>query len=104
MDLHDYQKRVIPFRIYPEEAEVTYPAMGLAGEVGELLNKLKKTTRDGVPYDTEALRAEIGDCLWYLAALACDLGISIDVAAEQNLAKLEDRKQRNKLQGNGDNR
>jgi len=104
VDLHDYQRKASATAIYPNDHKVTYPAMGLAGEVGELLNKLKKTVRDGTPYDREALQGELGDVLWYLAALATDLHLSLDAAAESNIQKLIDRAARGKLQGNGDNR
>ena len=104
MDFSDYQKDAIKTRIYPADAMVTYPAMGLTGEVGELMNKLKKVVRDDAELDKADLTAEMGDILWYLAVLAADLDISLQVAAEINLEKLKDRQQRGKLQGNGDNR
>ena len=48
--------------------------------------------------------SEIGDVLWYCAALAQDIGISLSVIATQNLDKLENRKQRDAIHGDGDNR
>lgn len=104
MDFSDYQRQAMKTAIYPADSIVTYPSLGLAGEVGELLNKIKKVIRDDAPIDKAELTGELGDVLWYLAALARDLDISLQVAAEQNINKLHDRQQRGKLQGNGDNR
>ncbi|WP_291810376.1 nucleoside triphosphate pyrophosphohydrolase family protein [Limnobacter sp.] len=106
MQLSAYQIAAKRTAIYPEEAKVTYPALGLAGEVGEVCNKIKKVTRDGLSIDDirSDLFKELGDVLWYLSALAHDLDISLDNLAEQNLEKLQTRQQRGTLQGSGDNR
>lgn len=52
----------------------------------------------------ELLLKEIGDCLWYLAALCRELNTTLSAVALLNLRKLYDRQQRNKLSGSGDNR
>jgi NTP pyrophosphatase (non-canonical NTP hydrolase) len=52
----------------------------------------------------QAIGDEIGDVLWYMAALARDLGLSLDDIADRNIQKLLDRKARNVIQGSGDNR
>ena len=71
----EYQLAASETAIYSDSLKVMYPALGLAGEVGEALNKVKKHYRDGTELDTEELdQAELGDVLWYLAALATDLG------------------------------
>jgi len=46
----------------------------------------------------------MGDVLWYLAALASDLDVSLDMIATSNLKKLSDRATRNALGGEGDHR
>ena len=89
--------------IYPEEAEIVYPALGLAGEAGEVANKVKKMIRDD-RLDREAIAAELGDCLWYIAALCRDLNVDMASVARKNLDKLSIRKQEGTLQGNGDAR
>lgn len=85
-----------------------YPALGLSNEVGEVLGKIKKIYRDkGGRYDEadkEGLTAELGDCLWYIAQLAGELGISLEVAAVGNLEKLASRQRRGALGGSGDDR
>ena len=85
-------------------------ALGLAGETGEVIEKIKKMIRDknGVfsptPEDLEELGKELGDVLWYLSAVADYNHLSLQDIAENNLKKLEDRQARNKIHGSGDNR
>lgn len=100
----NYQSIAQTTAIYPPEVKIMYPALGLAGEVGELLNKIKKHYRDGTPLDREDLAHEIGDANWYLSALASDLNISLGYCAVKNVEKLESRKGRGVLGGSGDNR
>ena len=45
---------------------------------------------------------ELGDCLWYIAVLAHDLGQDLDKIAADNLAKLKSRQERGVLAGSGD--
>ena len=83
-------------------------ALGLVGEAGEVANKVKKLIRDGedtMPHDwKEQLASEIGDVLWYCAALASDLDMSLSVIAKQNKDKLEARLKKGTIQGSGDKR
>jgi NTP pyrophosphatase (non-canonical NTP hydrolase) len=103
MTLSSYQKGPSSTAIYPTQHAITYPALGLAGEAGEVANKVKKIIRDG-KLDKAALKGEIGDCLWYIAALCRDLNIDLGDVAKANLEKLQDRKARGTLKGSGDNR
>lgn len=108
MDLNEYQSLARKTAIYPKEAKVVYPALGLCGEAGEIAEKIKKAIRDNNGYidgaRKEQLLLEAGDILWYLANLAYDLGISLDDVAQRNIKKLQDRQERNKLNGSGDDR
>lgn len=108
MNFQEYQDAAVATAIYGQGVAVSYPALGLCGEAGEVANKVKKVFRDdgGVVNEEKrsALKGEIGDCLWYLAALCRDLGISLADAASENIAKLLSRKERGTLQGSGDNR
>ncbi len=103
MTLSSYQRAASNTAIYPTQHAITYPALGLAGEAGEVANKVKKVIRDG-KLDKAALKGEIGDCLWYIAALCRDLNIDLGDVAKANLEKLQDRKARGTLKGSGDTR
>jgi NTP pyrophosphatase (non-canonical NTP hydrolase) len=50
------------------------------------------------------LEKEIGDVLWYLAAICRDFDLSLQSAAEGNIEKLRSRQERGVLSGSGDNR
>lgn len=108
MHFDEYQKLARQTAIYPEASAVYYPALGVAGEAGEVCNKVKKVFRDhgGVvsPEHRDAIASEAGDVLWYLANLCEDLGLSLYQVAVANLAKLETRKKANTLSGEGDAR
>ena len=72
--------------------KIIYPALGLAGEAGEVADKVKKIVR-GLVILMEMKRdiaAEIGDCLWYCAVLANDLGVDLAQIADGDLQKLAD--------------
>ncbi len=108
MELNEYQDRAMRTAIY-ETLPVVYPALGLAGEAGEVADKVKKTIRDkGGDFTDETVRAEIakelGDVLWYLAATSRDLGYTLEEIAEMNLAKTQSRASRDRVHGSGDNR
>ena len=103
MGLNAYQKAASKTAIYKAEHSILYPALGLAGEAGEVANKVKKMLRDG-DFDRQAISAEIGDVLWYIAALSRDLNINMHDLAMKNLEKLYGRKSRGTLQGSGDKR
>ena len=85
-----------------------YYALGIAGETGELMEKIKKLFRDKdgvIDFEfKEAVIKEMGDVQWYMARLADWFGIDFDVVAVANVEKLQSRKKRNKLHGDGDDR
>lgn len=109
MRLNEYQKAARATAVYPREYGVIYPAMGLAGEAGEAVEKVKKAVRKGgASYrdvlDKEGLVKELGDVLWYIANLASDIGTTMEAIAMVNIEKLADRATRDVLKGEGDNR
>ena len=117
MNFNEYQNIVIQFdtaRLAIDE-KARYDGymektLGLAGETGEVLEKIKKMIRDkdGVFHatseDIAELKKELGDVLWYLSAIAFYNGIELEDVAAVNIEKLLDRQARDKIHGNGDNR
>jgi len=103
-----YQGAAAKTAIYPEHLKVLYPTLGLAGESGEVANKVKKIYRDCggeiTQQKREELVGELGDVLWYVAAIATDLGVSLGDIAMANLITLYSRMARGKLSGDGDKR
>lgn len=107
-ELNRYQDAARETAFYPIDKLVMYPTLGLAGEAGEVADKVKKVYRDNNGrFDDEhrhAIAMELGDVLWYVANLATDLGYTLQDIAEMNYQKLQSRKERNKLSGEGDDR
>ena len=81
-----------------------YHCLGLAGEAGEFVDKIKKSWRNQAPLDRDAALRELGDVLWYITACARDLGSSLEEVASLNIAKLADRAARGVIKSEGDNR
>ena len=109
MQLNDYQTAALSTAVYPNQgANFAYPALGLAGEAGEVADKLKKVIRDndGVLTDPvrDAVAKELGDVLWYVSVLAKELDYDLETIAKANVEKLLSRQQRGVLTGSGDNR
>ncbi len=109
MEFNNYQKEARKTAMYPDLGNnFVYPTLGLAGEAGEVAEKIKKVIRDGNGIVTdekkEELSKELGDVLWYVANLAEELGLGLDLIAQKNLEKLRSRQDRGKLKGDGDNR
>jgi len=110
LSLNEYQAMAMETAFYPgkEEKSLTYPALGLAGETGEVVEKVKKLLRDkGGVVDAKFvhdLTLELGDVLWYLAVLANAIDMSLNDVATVNIAKLNVRKFKGTLSGSGDNR
>ncbi len=107
MYFDEYQTRSRETAIYPDRGRnFVYPTLGLAGEAGEVAEKIKKVIRDknGI-MDQETkdkISKELGDVLWYVAQLATELDLSLDDVADANISKLQSRKERGSLSGSGD--
>lgn len=111
-----YQTRAMDLAIYPGRLKgsltesLSYPSLKLCGEAGEVAEKVGKLIRDGIPPAVTlsewqlGLAKELGDVLWYITAIATEIGYSLQQVAELNLNKLEGRAVRGTLQGSGDNR
>jgi NTP pyrophosphatase (non-canonical NTP hydrolase) len=108
IELSDYQQLSRRTAEYPRQAWLTYPALGLAGEAGEVAEHAKKAIRDdgGLVTDgrRQAMAKELGDVLWYVSQIASELGLELEEIAQANLEKLLSRQRRGVLSGSGDDR
>ncbi len=110
MEIGEYSKQAKKTAVYPDKGEgnFVYPALGLAGEAGEVAEKIKKILRDdGGELTTskrEQLSGELGDVLWYWATLCRELNLDPAEVARRNVEKLNDRAERGCIKGSGDRR
>lgn len=114
MDLNEYQTIARSTAIYPVNSRVglIYVSLKLNGEAGEIAEGVGKAIRDDAFMSTgmlemprtHALAKELGDVLWYVSAMAAELGYTLEEIAHMNLAKLGGRKSRGTLSGSGDDR
>ena len=115
MTLDEYQDKASSFIFY--KGSLLYPTLGLTGEAGEVAEKVKKLYRDDEvnfmrddmveelsPEQARNLAFELGDVMFYIAAIAGDIGYSLEEIADMNISKLTDRQHRNALSGSGDHR
>ena len=77
--------------------DIIHAAFGLASEVGEIADAMKRDMAYGKPYDPVNLMEEAGDILWYVSLLCNGLGITLQQCAEMNIAKLLERREQAKL-------
>lgn len=110
---NEYQQETDSTAIYPDAGmgtteAVTYVALGVAGEAGEVAEQIKKLLRDddgNLTSEREAkIKKEIGDVLWYLARMCVELDFELDDVAVDNLAKLQSRQRTGALHGEGSSR
>lgn len=118
--LDQYQKQCLKTAVYPESSSgskvaITYCSLKLAGEAGEIAEKVGKYfyRGDRLPLNVgethedavrSMLKKEIGDVLWYCAQLSAELGFSLSEVAGANIEKLSGRAERGTLKGSGDDR
>jgi NTP pyrophosphatase (non-canonical NTP hydrolase) len=106
MTFEEYQIESRKTDIYPHDnTRIHCYIHGLCSEAGELAGLIKKSVRDNGGYiNPDKFRAEIGDCLWYIARLIEISGKNFQAIAQENIEKLRKRKQNGTIQGSGDNR
>jgi NTP pyrophosphatase (non-canonical NTP hydrolase) len=116
MDMDKYQTESLKTAVYPSGQGQVYTALGLANEAGEVAGVVKKIIRDDANLNMsltrhevarmnqEKIKAELGDVLWYLAAVAKEHNLKMSDVAQYNLDKLKDRAERGVIKGSGDNR
>jgi NTP pyrophosphatase (non-canonical NTP hydrolase) len=107
LDMNTYQAQAYSTVIYKKNGFII-ASLGLAGEAGEFVEKVKKILRDKngklTTADREFLMLELGDVLWKVAVLARMLKFNLGYVAVRNLLKLRKRQQEGKISGNEDER
>lgn len=108
MDFQEYAERARQTRVYGDGWNLIYPVLGLASEAGEVADKMKKNIRDSSGLVTDEFRSamckELGDVLWYVNAVAEDLGLTLEHVATVNTVKLQGRQAAGTVHGSGDDR
>lgn len=75
----------------PYEAMCSNMCMGLAGEIGEVVDIMKKHIYQGKELDITDVIEEVGDVLWYIANFCNVNNITMDECMESNIKKLRKR-------------
>jgi len=95
MNLNEFQEQAYKTAIYFNKgSNLIYPTLGLAGEVGEVVEIVKKVYRTEGPFDPKIkleIVKELGDVLWYCAMLAKEAGYTLEDVAMLNVLKLKER-------------
>ncbi len=98
MDANEYQKQAARtlidepgFELPGRELMAVWEAIGLTGEAGEVANHIKKGVFHRHGIDLSKLSTEIGDVLWYAAALCTTLGLDMSEVMQANIDKLKVR-------------
>jgi NTP pyrophosphatase (non-canonical NTP hydrolase) len=106
MNFDEYQEQAMTTRT--PTANSAYALLGLSGEVGEVHSLFAKQIRDEHLDDDDEfllqMKKELGDVLWFIAAIAKDFDINLSDIAKTNIEKLKKRKESGTIQGSGDNR
>lgn len=79
------------FNITDADVMVAWNAIGLAGEAGEVADLVKKGIFHQQGIDRSKMIKELGDVLWYVAALCSHLSVTMETVMEINIEKLRAR-------------
>jgi NTP pyrophosphatase (non-canonical NTP hydrolase) len=93
IELNEYQKLAgRTSRPFPTPVQdLQHAQLGIASEGGEIADTLKKHIAYNQPLDTENLKEELGDLMWYVALGATALGMDLSDICEANIDKLRKR-------------
>ncbi len=93
MDNKSYQAWALTKdRKYSNNTErLIHGALGSAGEVGELVDIIKKHVMYGKELDKQHIKEELGDALWYFSIVLDEVGSSFGEVMQINYEKLEKR-------------
>ena len=110
LSIEEYQEFTNETAVFPDEipefmdAGVAYCALGLVGEAGEVSEKVKKAIREEDEEYLDKAIDELGDVTWYASQFAEQLDEDMVDVMGKNMSKLQDRQERNKITGQGDDR
>lgn len=112
MNFQEYQKLAMVTDLtnkLPDDCSpMAYFGLKLSGEASEVSELIGKAFRDdrGIFWKDrkEAIEEELGDVLWYIAAICKHLKLDMDKVAINNLEKLASRLLKGKLKGGGNDR
>lgn len=98
MNATEYQqlaaRTLIPkpdFEVTDTDIMIAWNAIGLAGEAGEINELVKKGVFHQHGLDREKMAKELGDCMWYIAALCTKLDLDLGEIMAANIEKLKQR-------------
>lgn len=107
IDLKEYTKFNNSVDKYPESMKPVIYILGMVAELGEFCNKYKKVFRDhGGQLEKRQIdfALEMGDIMWYFERVSNSMGFDLEEIIEMNIEKLQSRKVRDKIKGEGDKR
>lgn len=79
------------FEITQEQVMISWWAVGLTGEAGEVADLIKKGIYHQQGIDPLKMKKELGDVLWYLSALCTQFGFTLEEVMQHNVDKLKAR-------------
>jgi NTP pyrophosphatase (non-canonical NTP hydrolase) len=86
-DYHECVERTINSTL-DTKGRLAMSVIGMAGEIGEISEPIKKYLYHGRSLNSERIQAEVGDVLWYLTALLSTLGLTLEDTFRMNMDKL----------------
>lgn len=92
VNLNKYQMfvRSIAKKFDDKEKELLTWGLGISGEAGDVASCIKKTVSHKND-QTDGIKENLGDTLWYIAAICNFFGWSIDEVIDENMKKLKKR-------------
>jgi NTP pyrophosphatase (non-canonical NTP hydrolase) len=98
MKANDYQQLAArttiakpDFEISDKQVMLSWWAIGLTGEAGEVADLIKKGIYHQQGLDPLLLKKELGDVLWYVSALCTEMGFTLEEVMQLNVDKLKAR-------------
>ncbi len=92
LTLSQYEQRAHAANQFRGQAEaLNQLRFGLFGEIGGLLAAVKKSHRDVGAAEQAIVREELGDCVWYLTAVAAEYRHSFEEVGSAALLELQRR-------------